>query len=70
LPWEIISEKTALNPWTPYAAGIPAIMLIKANLIRRPDMGSKGRKNEKKPKKQVETKSAAKTPAKAEPKKR
>ena len=54
----------------PCAADIPAIMLIKANLIRRPDMGSKGRKNEKKPKKQVETKSAAKTPAKAEPKKR
>jgi hypothetical protein len=33
-------------------------------------MGSKGRKNEKKPKKQAESKSAAKTPGKAEPKKR
>ena len=51
-------------------AGIPAIMLIEANLIRRPGMGSKGRKNEKKPKKQAESKSAAKTPGKAEPKKR
>jgi hypothetical protein len=51
-------------------AGIPAIMLIEANLIRRSDMGSKGRKNEKKPKKQAESKSAAKTPGKAEPKKR
>jgi hypothetical protein len=35
----------------PYAAGIPAIMLIVANLIWRSDMGSKGRKNDKKPKK-------------------
>jgi len=35
----------------PYAADIPAIMLIEANLIWRSDMGSKGRKNDKKPKK-------------------
>jgi hypothetical protein len=33
-------------------------------------MGSKGRKNEKKPKKQVESKSAAKAPGKTDPKKR
>ena len=51
-------------------ADIPAIMLFKANLIRRPGMGSKGRKNEKKPKKQADSKSAAKTAGKAEPKKR
>ena len=35
----------------PCAADIPAIMLIEANLIWRSDMGSKGRKNDKKPKK-------------------
>jgi len=51
-------------------ADIPAIMLIEANLIRRSDMGSKGRKNEKKPKKQAEAKSSAKTPGKTEQKKR
>jgi len=51
-------------------AGIPAIMLIEANLIWRSAMGSKGRKNEKKPKKQAEAKSAAKTPDKTEQKKR
>jgi hypothetical protein len=45
-------------------------MLIETNLIRRSDMGSKGRRNEKKPKKQVEKKSAAKTPDKTEQKKR
>jgi len=45
-------------------------MLIEANLIGRADMGSKGRRNEKKPKKQVEAKSAAKTPDKTEQKKR
>jgi hypothetical protein len=45
-------------------------MLIEANLIGRSDMGSKGRRNEKKPKKQVEAKSAAKTPDKTEQKKR
>jgi hypothetical protein len=33
-------------------------------------MGSKGRKNEKKPKKQAEKKSAANAPGKADPKKR
>ena len=49
---------------------IPAIILIEANLIWRSDMGSKGRKNEKKPKKQAEAKSAAKTPDKTEQKKR
>ncbi len=54
----------------PYAADLPAIMLMEANLIRRSDMGSKGRRNEKKPKKQVDAKSAAKTPDKTEQKKR
>jgi hypothetical protein len=54
----------------PYTADIPAIMLIEANLIRRSDMGSKGRKNVKKPKKQVEAKSAAKAPDKTEQKKK
>jgi hypothetical protein len=34
------------------------------------DMGSKGRKNEKKPKKQAEAKSTAKKSDKPEPKKR
>jgi hypothetical protein len=39
----------------PYATAILAIMLIGTNVIRRSDMGSKGRKNVKKPKKQAET---------------
>jgi len=34
-------------------------MLLEANLIVRQNMGSKGRKNEKKPKKQVEAKKPA-----------
>jgi hypothetical protein len=54
----------------PYAADIPAIMLIEANSLRRSEMGSKGRRNEKKPKKKVEAKSAVKTPDKTEQKKR
>jgi hypothetical protein len=45
-------------------------MLIGANLIWRSDMGSKGRKNEKKPKKQAEAKSATRTPDKTEQKKK
>jgi hypothetical protein len=50
--------------------GIPAIMLIEAILIWRPDMGSKGRKNEKKPKKQAEAKPAEKKSDKPEQKRK
>ena len=51
-------------------AAIPAIILIEANLLRRSDMGSKGRKNEKKPKKQADAKPAARTAEKTDQKKR
>jgi hypothetical protein len=43
----------------PCDVGIPVIMLIEANLIRRSDMGSKGRKNDKKPKKAAPAKPPA-----------
>jgi hypothetical protein len=43
----------------PCTADIPVIMLIEANLIRRSDMGSKGRKNDKKPKKAPPARPAA-----------
>jgi hypothetical protein len=45
-------------------------VIIEANLIGRSDMGSKGRRNEKKPKKQAEKKSAARTSDKTEQKKK
>jgi hypothetical protein len=46
-------------------------MPLEVNLIRSQNMGSKGRKNEKKPKKQVEAKKpAGKTPDKTEQKKK
>jgi hypothetical protein len=39
-----------------FKADIPAIMALEENLPGRQNMGSKGRKNEKKPKKQAEVK--------------
>jgi hypothetical protein len=43
----------------PCAVGIPVIMPVEAKLIRRSDMGSKGRKNDKKPKKTPPARPAA-----------